>query len=113
MCWTIMLRCDDDAGRVRTTQVLTLERNVEPAFSELGLRNREAKQLLLGLQRLLVGQQADAFGRHIRPCPKCGADRNVKDYRPRTLRSLFGNVMMRLPRFVSVRESLAASERPG
>lgn len=44
-------------------------------------------------------QQAQAFCRRLRPCRACGVDRNIKDYRSRTLHTLFGNVTMRLPRF--------------
>lgn len=99
MRWTVVLQCSDEAGNIQTVEVLTLERDIEPAFSALGLLNREAKQLLLGLQRLVVRQQAAAFSQHIRPCPKCGIDRNIKDWRPRTLRSLFGNVAVRFPRY--------------
>lgn len=99
MRWTIMLQCDDGAGDVRNAEVLTLERDVEPAFSMLGLLHREAKLLLLRLQQRFVRQQAAAYSRHIRPCPKCGIERNIKDYRPRTLRSLFGNIVMRIPRY--------------
>lgn len=47
MRWTIMLQCNDGAGHVQTTEILTLERDFEPAFSRLGLLIREAKLLLL------------------------------------------------------------------
>jgi hypothetical protein len=59
-----------------------------------------AKQtLLLRLQERFVGQQGAAYSQRIRPCPKCGINRRIKDNRPRTLRSLFGNVVARLPRY--------------
>ncbi|HRO57579.1 MAG TPA: porin [Burkholderiaceae bacterium] len=46
MRWTIMLQCDEGAGNVQTAEVLTLERNVEPAFWTLGLHHPEAKLAL-------------------------------------------------------------------
>ena len=99
MRWTILLQCDNEAGTVDTVEVIQLARDVAPNLSGVGLRHREAKALLLRLQRQLVRQQAAAFCDHIRPCPSCGIERNIKDYRPRTLRSLFGNVFVRMPRF--------------
>ncbi len=81
---TIMLPCDDGAGNVQTVEVPTLERDVEPALSMLGLLNREVKLLLLRLRQRFVRQQAAAFNQHIRPCSKCGIDRNIMDCRPRT-----------------------------
>lgn len=55
--------------------------------------------MLLRLQQRFVRQQAAAYCQHVRPCPKRGIERNIKHYRPRTLRSLFGNVAMRIPRY--------------
>ena len=51
MRWTIALQFDDGAGNVQTAEVLSLGREVQPPFSMLGLRNREAKLLLLKLRR--------------------------------------------------------------
>ena len=87
MRWTIALQFDDGAGNAQTAEVLTLEREIDPPFAMLGLLNREAKTLLLRLQERFVGQQGAAYSRRIRPCPKCGINRRIKDYRPRTLRS--------------------------
>lgn len=99
MRWTILLQCDDDNGERQTAEVLTLERDARPPPSSLGLLHREGKALLLRLQRLIVRQQAQAFCRRLRPCPACGAGRAIKDYRSRTLHTLFGTVTMRLRRF--------------
>ena len=47
----------------------------------------------------MVRQQAAAFCDSLRRCERCRFVRQIKDYRPRTLRSLFGNVLLRMPRF--------------
>ena len=56
MRWTIAAQFDDGAGD-ETAEVLTLEREIDPPFSMLGLLNREGKTLLLRLQERFVGQQ--------------------------------------------------------
>ena len=81
MRWIIVLRCEDGAGNLSTTDVQTLERAVGPAFSML-LAVPRGKRLLLRLQQQFVRQQAAAYCAHIRPCRKCGINRSIKDYRP-------------------------------
>ena len=78
MRWTIVLQCEDGAGNLSTTDVQTLERAVDPAFSTLGLLHREGKRLLLRLQQQFVRQKAAAYCAHIRPCRKCGINRSIK-----------------------------------
>jgi hypothetical protein len=65
----------------------------------LGLSLAEAKSVLAGLQRHLVQTQAEEHCRVRRRCPRCGEQRPLKDLRPRQLRSLFGMVEIRAPRF--------------
>jgi hypothetical protein len=65
----------------------------------LGLSLAEAKAVLAGLQRHLVQAQAEEHCQVRRRCPRCGGQRPLKDRRPRQLRSLFGTVEVRAPRF--------------
>jgi hypothetical protein len=65
----------------------------------LGLSLAEAKSVLAGLQRHLVQTQAEEHCQVRRRCPRCGEQRPLKDLRPRQLRSLFGTVEIRAPRF--------------
>lgn len=99
MRWKIMLQCETDAGEVTTTEVMTLERNIRPEFSQMGLLHREGKTILLRLQRMMMRNQASEFFKHSRPCRECGVSRNIKDYRKRTLQTIYGNVEFKLPRF--------------
>ena len=59
----------------------------------LGLSLARAKSVLAGLQRHLVQAQAEEHCQVRRRCPRCGGQR------PRQLRSLFGTVKVRAPRF--------------
>ena len=65
----------------------------------LGLSLAEAKAVLAGLQHHLVQAQAEEHCQVRRRCPRCGGQRPLKDRRPRQLRSLFGTVELRAPRF--------------
>ena len=65
----------------------------------LGLSLAEAKSVLAGLQRHLVQAQAEEHCQVRRRCPRCGGQRPLKDRRPRQLRSLFGTIEVRAPRF--------------
>ncbi|MFL5289495.1 MAG: hypothetical protein ACJ8AW_53195 [Rhodopila sp.] len=63
----------------------------------------QVKQLLAELQRHLVQAQTEEYCRSRRRCQRCGAQRPLKDRRPRQLRSLFGVVAVRAPRFAPCR----------
>ena len=68
-------------------------------IATLGLTLSEAKQLLAVLQREIVAAQARTHAALRPDCP-CGRGiRHVKDYRQRAIATLFGQVMVRLPRF--------------
>jgi hypothetical protein len=72
----------------------------------LGLTQAQAKQLLAELQRHLVQAQTEEYCRSRCSCPRCGVQRPLKDRRPRQLRSLFGVVTVRAPRFAPCRCSV-------
>jgi hypothetical protein len=65
----------------------------------LGLGLEESKAILAAVQRHLVAAQVDEHCRSRRRCDRCGAQRPLKDRRPRRLISLFGVVEVRAPRF--------------
>ena len=78
----------------------------------IGLTLAEGKQVLSRLQHHLVQAQTEDHCHRRRRCPRCGAQRPIKDVRPRRLVSLFGTVEVRAPRFapcrcaVTVRQTL-------
>jgi hypothetical protein len=65
----------------------------------LGLSLAKAKEVLAGLQRHVVQAQTEEHCQARRRCPRCGGQRPLKDRRSRQLRSLFGVVEVRAPRF--------------
>src|SRR5215213_856414 len=65
----------------------------------LGLGLEEGKVILAAVQRHLVAAQVEEHCRSRRRCDRCGAQRPLKELRPRRLTSLFGVVEVRAPRF--------------
>jgi len=68
----------------------------------------EGKKTLAGLQSHLVQAQTEEHCRNRRRCQRCGAQRPLKDIRPRRLTSLFGVVEVRAPRFGPCRCGVAS-----
>src|SRR4051812_34177746 len=68
-------------------------------LASLGLTLADSKQLLAGLQREIVAAQARIHAVRRPECRGCGTACRVKDYRPHAIATLFGQVIVRLPRF--------------
>jgi hypothetical protein len=83
MRWKIMLQCENDAGETTSVEIMKMERNSRPEFSQLGMVHRDGKQILLNAQRAMLYSQAREFFRISRPCPQCGVDRNRQRERPK------------------------------
>jgi len=80
------------------TEVTTLER--EGLTDEtLGLTLAESKTLLAGVQEAVVAQQAAAYVTTQQTCPACGARRRCKGQHQIVVRSLFGTLRLKSPRF--------------
>ena len=68
-------------------------------IANLGLTLAEAKRMLAGVQREIVAAQAREHAVRRPDCSCCGGVCRVKDYRDHAVSTLFGEVMVRLPRF--------------
>src|SRR5215218_9228787 len=100
MKWRIMLELAGADGTPQLHEIGTGERS--PAghtAATLGLSLEEGKAILTALQRHLVTAEVEEYCRGRRCCDRCGAQRPLKDLRPRRLTSLFGVVAVRAPRF--------------
>ena len=100
MQWRVMVELSGAVGAKQVHEVHA-GGSATPGCSAatLGLSLAEAKAILAGLQRHLVQAQAEEHCQVRRRCPRCGGQRPLKDRRPRQLRSLFGTVEVRAPRF--------------
>src|SRR5918993_3353367 len=100
MRWRVVLEL---AGADGTRQVHEVGAGERPpaghSAATLGLGLAEGKAILASVQRHLVAAQVDEHCCGRRRCDRCGAQRPLKDLRPRRLTSLFGVVAVRAPRF--------------
>ena len=100
MLWRAVVELSGVAGAAQVHEVHTGGSTVtDCSAATLGLSLAEAKSVLSGLQRCLVQAQADEHCQRRRRCPRCGGQQPLKDRRARRLRSLFGMVEVRAPRF--------------
>src|SRR5690242_5658527 len=107
MQWRVMVELAAVDGSVQTFEV-HVGGCIPAAYSAetLGLTQAQAKPLLAELQRHLVQAQTEEYCRRRRRCPRCGAQRPLKDRRSRQLHSLSGVVTVRAPRFAPCRCSV-------
>ncbi|CAH2605626.1 transposase (plasmid) [Rhodovastum atsumiense] len=68
-------------------------------IANLGLNLAEAKELLAAIQREVVAAQAREHAVRRPTCRSCGGVCHMKDYRQHRIATLFGQVIVRLPRF--------------
>src|SRR5215204_2477356 len=100
MRWRIMLELAGPDGTPQRHEVSSGERlPTGHTAATLGLSLEEGKAVLAAVQRHLVTAQVDEHCRSRRRCDRCGAQRPLKDRRPRRLISLFGVVEVHAPRF--------------
>jgi hypothetical protein len=101
MRWVLRLIASGDDARCRSTDLAEICRpDGLHDIADLGLTLLEAKQLLGSVQRALVAGQADSHGMLRPDCRSCGGRCHVKDWRAHRIATLFGEVTVRLPRFL-------------
>ena len=69
-------------------------------LADLGLTLAEAKQLLVRVQQAVVAAQTDNHAMLRPDCRSCRGTCHVKDWRPHRVATLFGEVRVRLSRFL-------------
>jgi len=79
------------------------------APGDIGISLEEAKTLLSALQWQYVAAQAAEITDTARRCALCGARLQIKDWSRRSVHTLFGRVLVQVPRLVSCR---CTGERP-
>ncbi|MBC3795268.1 hypothetical protein [Spirosoma utsteinense] len=96
MKFTISLTIETPGEPLQTESILTFDKECLDV-ANIGLSLPESKQVLEALQAQIVQQQANHF--LAQELPKLPASRVLKDYQPLTLRTLFGIIRLRSPRF--------------
>src|SRR5689334_10244090 len=100
VAWIVRLVQIGAEGEGQATDVIEIDRPDDLGdITDLGLTLAEAKLLLAGLQQEIVTAQARDHAVRRPACRHCGSVCRVKDYRDHAVATLFGHVMVRLPRF--------------
>jgi len=101
MEWMLRLVGTGTDGQSRSCDVMEISRpDGLGDIANLGLTLSEAKQLLVRVQQDVVAAQADNHAMFRPDCQSCGGRCHVKDWRPHRIATLFGEVRLRLPRFL-------------
>ncbi|MDO9714703.1 hypothetical protein Q7A36_40930, partial [Paracraurococcus sp. LOR1-02] len=99
MAWIVKLVSVGAAGEEHSTEVMQITKPDDLTdLASLGLTLAEGKQLLAGVQREIVAAQARVHAVRRPACRGCGDGCRVKDYRQHAMATLFGQVMVQLPR---------------
>ena len=88
-------------GQSRGVDVMTVSRpDGLGDIANLGMTLAEAKLLLAQVQQQVVAAQVDTHATFRPDCRSCGRRCHVKDWQPHRIATLFGEVRLKLPRFL-------------
>jgi hypothetical protein len=100
MGWVLRLVETETDGPSRDVDVMDIaRRGAVGDIANLGLTLPEAKQLLARVQQVVVAAQTHDHAVSRPVCSSCGGACHIKDRRLHQVATLFGTVMVRLPRF--------------
>src|SRR3954447_24589704 len=100
MGWVLRLVEIGVEGSGRSVDVMEISRPGDVSnLADLGLTLAQGKQLVALVQQEIVAAQSRDHAAQRPMCRSCGAGCQVKDYRPHQICSVFGLVVLRLPRF--------------
>src|ERR1700749_3033291 len=99
MEWTLLLVGTGMDGHFRSDEGMVITRpDGLGEIADLGMTLSEAKLLLAQVQRQMVADQATSHAMLRPDCRSCGGTRQVKDWHPHRIATLFGDVNLKLPR---------------
>lgn len=99
MRWTLKLVAEIEPGRVTEQEIASFERGDRITPATLGLSIAEGKAVLATIQAHVVTDHVTRHGQAAATCERCGLVRASKGYYRSSLRSVFGDVPMRVRRF--------------
>jgi hypothetical protein len=100
MGWVFRLVETGVEGSGRSVDVMEISRPGDLGdIAALGLTLAQGKQLVALVQQEIVAAQSRDHAARRPLCRSCGAACRVKDYRPHQVATVFGQVVLRLPRF--------------
>src|SRR6186713_3110585 len=100
MGWVLRLVETGVEGLGRSVDVMAIECSGDLGdIADLGLSLAQGKQLVALVQQAIVTAQSRDHALRRPDCRTCTAPCQIKDYRPHQIATLFGQVVLRLPRF--------------
>jgi hypothetical protein len=100
-------------GQFRGFEVMAISRpDGVGDVANLGLTLAESKLLLAQVQRQHVAEQANTHATFRPDCGACGGACQVKDRQPHRITTLFGEVRLKLPRFLCDAGATLATAHP-
>ena len=100
MGWVLRLVETGVEGLGRSVDVMAIDCPGDLGdIADLGLTLAQGKQLVALVQQEIVAAQSRDHAAQRPMCRSCGAACQIKDYRPHQIATLFGQVVLRLPRF--------------
>jgi hypothetical protein len=104
MEWTISIEGKSALGDVCRRE-LRIEKSDERLLNgDIGLSIDDGKKIMTALQSAVLNQEAETYSLFRRVCPDCHTFRPVKDYTTRRIRTVFGMVKVRNPRWMLCRD---------
>ncbi|MGY3333761.1 hypothetical protein ACVILI_006838 [Mesorhizobium sp. USDA 4775] len=98
--WTITIEGRNEFGDV-CRKAVRIDKSREHLFDgDLGLSIEDGKTIMTALQSAVVNHEAETYSLFRRVCPDCHRFRPVKDYTTRRIRTVFGIVEVRNPRWM-------------
>lgn len=102
--WTITIEGRNEFGDTCRKEV-RIDKSWERLFDgDIGLSIVDSKKIMAALQSAVVNHEAETYSLFRRVCPDCHTFRPVKDYTSRRIRTVFGTVEVRNPRWMLCRD---------
>lgn len=102
--WTVTIEGRNEFGDTCRKEV-RIDNSWESLFDgDIGLSIGDSKKIMAALQNAVVNHEAETYALLRRVCPDCHTFRPVKDYTTRRIRTVFGTVEVRSPRWMLCRE---------
>src|SRR6202020_272724 len=101
LVWRVKLVAEFETGETTEVEVARLERDEQAGLADLGLRLSEAKPLTAAVQAEMVPAPGNVVAEGRRSCEACGGVLTSKGHYTAALRSLFGDVSVRVRRLLA------------
>jgi hypothetical protein len=100
MEWTIAIEGRNEFGEVCRRQIQIDKSWERLRDGEIGLSIDDGKKIMKSLQSAVVTQEMETYALFRRVCPDCHTFRPVEDYTKRCIRTVFGTVEVKNPRWM-------------